>query len=315
MCVMIPSATASVCPTGSSRPFGAVLAAMITPMARNGAVDPVGAARLATRLVDDGVDGVALHGTTGESPTTHASEKVAVIEAVVEAIGDRSHVLAGACSNDTAHAIRMAKDAAAAGAHGLLVVSPYYSRPSQEGLYQHFVAIAEAADLPVMVYDIPGRAGVRISPATWERLATHPRIVATKDATGDVASVTRLVEATGLAWYAGDDSLLLPYLSVGAAGIVSVAAHVTGGPFRELVQLWDAGDHVGALQVFQRVGPVVDVINSAGFQAVMAKAAVELTGTTENRALRLPYVEAGEDDVAVLRSRLIAAGLLAVRPG
>ena len=293
----------------AARPFGAVLTAMITPMTSSGAVDPAAAARVAARLVDDGGDGVVLHGTTGESPTTHAREKAAVIEAVVEAIGERAHVLSGACSNDTAHAIRMAKDAAAAGAHGLLVVSPYYSRPSQDGLYRHFVAVAEATDLPVMIYDIPGRAGVRVAPDTWERLAAHPQVVASKDATGDVAAAARLVKSTGLAWYAGDDSLLLPYLSIGAAGIVSVAAHVTGGPFREVVQRWDTGDHVGALEVFQRVLPVIGAINDAGFQAVMAKAALALTGVTDNRSLRLPYVQADDDDLATLRMVLAEAGL------
>lgn len=300
--------------TSGARPFGAVLTAMITPMTSAGAVDPETAARVAARLVDEGNDGVVLNGTTGESPTTHAAEKAAVVEAVVEAVGARAYVLAGACSNDTAHAVRMAKDAAAAGAHGLLVVSPYYSRPSQEGLYRHVVAVADATDLPVMVYDIPGRARVGIAPDTWERLAAHPQVVASKDASGDVASATRLVEATGLAWYAGDDTLLLPYLSVGAVGIVSVAAHVIGGPLRDVVRMWDAGDHVGALHLYRRVMPVIEAINGAGFQAVQAKAAVEIVGITGNRTLRLPYVAAAEDDVATLRRHLVEAGVVSV-PG
>jgi 4-hydroxy-tetrahydrodipicolinate synthase len=297
-------------PTQHARPFGAVLTAMITPLTSAGDVDPAAAARVAARLVSDGNDGVVLNGTTGESPTTHAPEKAAVVEAVVAAVGDRAHVVAGACSNDTAHAIRMAKDATAAGAHALLVVSPYYSRPSQEGLYRHVVAVTEATDLPVMVYDIPGRAGVRIAPDTWQRLAAHPQVVAAKDSTGDIASAARLIDATGLAWYTGDDSFLLPCLSVGGAGVVSVAAHVAGGPLREVVRRWDAGDHDGALKAFRRVAPVVEAINGAGFQAVMAKAAVEIAGVTDNRVLRLPYVAADDDDVAMLRDRLAAAGLL-----
>src|SRR6478736_2869395 len=208
-----------VLPATPARPFGAVLTAMVTPMTPDGAVDLDAAARLAGRLVDDGNDGVVLSGTTGESPTTHAPEKAELVRAVVEAVGGRAAVLAGAGSNDTDHAVRMAEQAAEAGADGLLVVSPYYSRPSQEGLYRHVTAIADATPLPVMVYDVPGRSGVRIAPATLERLAAHERIVANKDATGDVYTAAKLIESTGLAWYCGDDAMLLPFLAHGASGI------------------------------------------------------------------------------------------------
>ncbi len=300
-----------VLPATPARPFGAVLTAMVTPMTPDGAVDLEAAARLAKRLVDDGNDGLVLSGTTGESPTTHAPEKQDLVHAVVEAVGDRAAVLAGAGSNDTDHALRMAEQAAEAGADGLLVVTPYYSRPGQEGVYRHVVAIAEAADLPVMLYDVPGRTGVRIAPDTYARLAAHERVVATKDATGDVYAAAKLAASTGLAFYSGDDGLLLPFLAHGAAGIVSVSAHAVAPQFAEVVRRFDAGDPAGALEVFLTTTPVIDALNGAGFQAVMAKAAVELLGVTDNRFLRLPNVAATEDDVALVRDALAAAGVLA----
>src|SRR5690606_31413080 len=216
------------------------LTAMVTPMTSTGEIDLKAAASLARRLVDEGNDGLVLSGTTGEAPATHTPEKAALVRAVVDAVGDRAAVLSGAGSNDTVHAIRMAEQAAEAGADGLLVVSPYYSRPSQEGLYQHFVAVADATDLPVMLYDVPGRTVVRIAREAYLRLAQHPRIVATKDATGDVYAASKLLAETGLAWYSGDDGMLLPFLSVGGAGIVSVAAHAVGGQFAEVVRRFDA---------------------------------------------------------------------------
>jgi 4-hydroxy-tetrahydrodipicolinate synthase len=297
-------------PATPERPFGAVLTAMVTPMTPDGAVDLKAAAALATKLVDDGNDGLVLSGTTGESPVTHAPEKAELVAAVVAAVGDRAAVLAGAGSNDTAHAIRMATQAADAGADGLLVVSPYYSRPTQEGLYQHFVAVADSTDLPVMLYDIPGRAGVRIAPETFGRLAEHPRIVANKDATGDVWSAAQLIEATGMAWYSGDDGLLLPFLSVGGAGIVSVAAHLVAEQFAQVVRCWDEGRHVDALDAFRPTVPVVNALNGAGAQAVMVKAALQAQGLLEHRTLRLPNVAASDHEVAHLRAVLTAVGLI-----
>ncbi|MBD7998943.1 MULTISPECIES: 4-hydroxy-tetrahydrodipicolinate synthase [Oerskovia] len=297
-------------PPTQARPFGAVLTAMVTPMTLAGEIDLDAAVKVAKHLVDNGNDGIVLSGTTGESPTTHAPEKAELVRAVVDAVGDRAHVIAGAGSNDTQHAVRMAEQAAEAGAHGLLVVSPYYSRPSQEGLYRHITAVADATPLPVMVYDVPGRAGVRIAPSTIERLAAHERIVANKDASGDVYTAARLIESTGLAWYSGDDSMLLSFLAHGAVGIVSVSAHAVGSRFAQVVAAFDAGDHAGALAAFRTAIPTIDAINGAGFQAVMAKAALQLLGVTENRYLRLPYVAATDDEVAVVRAGLEASGLL-----
>jgi 4-hydroxy-tetrahydrodipicolinate synthase len=301
-------------PSTPARPFGAVLTAMITPMTTDGEVDLEAAQRLATWLVDHGNDGLVLNGTTGEAPTTHAPEKADLVRAVVEAVGDRAAVLAGAGSNDTLHAARMAEQAAEAGADGLLVVAPYYSRPSQEGLARHVETVADAGGLPVMLYDVPGRTGVRIAAATYERLARHPRVVATKDATGDVAAAAGLAARTGLAWYSGDDALLLPFLAHGGAGVVSVAAHAVPDAFAQAVAAWDAGDHARALEIFRTTLPAIAALNGAGFQAVMAKAAAEALGVVPGRAVRLPLVAASDDEAAAVRAGLVAAGVLAGTP-
>jgi 4-hydroxy-tetrahydrodipicolinate synthase len=223
-------------------PFGRVLTAMVTPFTADGALDLDGAQRLATHLVDAGNDGLIINGTTGESPTTSDAEKARLVRAVVEAVGDRAHVVAGAGTNDTRHSVELARAAEKAGAHGLLAVTPYYSKPPQEGLYQHFTAVADAADLPVMIYDIPGRSGVPINTETMIRLAEHPRIVANKDAKGDLGRASWAIATTGLAWYSGDDMLNLPLLSVGAVGFVSVVGHVVSPELRALVDAFTSGD-------------------------------------------------------------------------
>lgn len=298
-------------PTTPERPFGALLTAMVTPMASDGSIDLAAAVRLATHLVDHGHDGLVLNGTTGEAPTTHAPEKADLIRAVVEAVGDRAHVVAGAGSNDTAHAARMAEQAAEAGAHGLLVVTPYYSRPSQEGVYRHTVTVADATDLPVMLYDVPGRTVVRYSLATLERLAAHGRIVAVKDATGDVQGALRAIEHTGMAWYSGDDGLLLPFLSVGAVGLVSMSAHIVGDELAAVIRAFDAGDVAAARAQFLAVAPVVDLICGSGNGALRSKLTLTLLGLLPGATMRLPQVGPDEAEVAEVRAALVAAGLLA----
>jgi 4-hydroxy-tetrahydrodipicolinate synthase len=294
----------------AARPFGSLLTAMVTPMAGDGSVDFDAAASLATHLVEHGHDGVVLNGTTGEAPTTHAAEKADLIRAVVGAIGDRAVVVAGAGSNDTQHAVRMAEQAADAGAHGLLVVSPYYSRPSQEGIYQHTVAVADATDLPVMLYDVPGRTVVRYSPATLRRLAEHPRIVAVKDATGDVPAATRAIAETGLAYYSGDDDLLLPFLAVGAVGLVSMAGHLVGDALAQVIREFDRGDTGDARATFLSVLPVVTLICGSGNGALRSKLALALLGRIPTATMRLPQAAAAEDEISEVRAALIAAGLV-----
>jgi 4-hydroxy-tetrahydrodipicolinate synthase len=294
----------------TARPFGSLLTAMVTPMKDDGSVDFAAAASLAVHLIDHGHDGVVLNGTTGEAPTTHSPEKAELIRAVVDAVGDRALVLAGAGSNDTQHAVRMAEQAAEAGAHGLLVVSPYYSRPSQKGIYQHTLAVAEATDLPVMLYDVPARSVVRYAPATLERLAAHPQVVAVKDATGDVQAATRIIADTGLAYYSGDDGLLLPFLAVGAVGLVSMAGHLVGNELSEVIRQFDAGDTAGARATFLSVLPAIDLISGSGNGALRSKLTLALLGLIPTATMRLPQAEADEDEVQEVRAALITAGLL-----
>lgn len=304
-----------VTPPGTSpeRPFGSLLTAMVTPMSADGAVDLAAAASLAKHLVDHGHDGLVLNGTTGEAPTTYSPEKSDLIGAVVDAVGDRAVVVAGAGSNDTRHAVRMAEQAAEAGAHGLLVVTPYYSRPSQEGIYRHTSAIADATALPVMLYDVPGRTVVRYAPATLERLAAHERVVAIKDATGDVQAALRGIQRTGLAWYSGDDGMLLPFLAVGAVGLVSMAGHLVGDELAEVIRLFGAGDPEGARRVFLTAMPAVDLICGSGNGALRSKLTLWLQGHLPSPTLRLPQLEADRAEVDEVRAAMISAGLLTPR--
>ena len=292
------------------RPFGAMLTAMVTPMADDGSVDVAAGVALATYLVDHGHDGLVLNGTTGEAPTTHAPEKAALVAAVVDAVGDRAVVVAGAGSNDTAHAVRMARQAADAGAHGLLVVTPYYSRPSQEGVYQHTVAVADATELPVMLYDVPGRTGVRYAPATLDRLAEHDRILAVKDATGDPAAALRHIHRTGLAWYSGDDGQLLPFLAVGAVGLVSMAGHLIGSELAAVIAEFEAGQVGAARTRFAGLTGVIDLICGSGNGALRSKTALALLGLIPTPTMRLPQVGADEAETVLVRDALRAAGLL-----
>lgn len=299
-----------VLPSTQTRPFGTLLTAMVTPFATDGSVDLEAAVALAVHLVDNGHDGLVLNGTTGESPTTHAPEKADLVRAVVDAVGDRAVIVAGAGSNDTDHSIRMAEQSAEAGAHGLLVVNPYYSRPSQEGIYQHTVAIADSTDLPVMLYDIPGRSGVRLTPQTYERLGAHEKIVAVKDATGDIYAAAGNMTRTDLAWYSGDDALFLAFLAHGAVGLVSVVGHVVGPQLAAIGDAFRAGDHAGAAAQFAAIIPVIDAIMGAGFGVVMVKAALAELGLIPNMSLRLPQVPATADEVALVREALRGVGLV-----
>ncbi len=294
----------------SSRPFGTLLTAMVTPFHNDGSIDIDSAVSLAKKLVDQGNDGLVLNGTTGESPTTHAPEKFELIAAVVEAVGNDAYVVAGAGSNDTAHAVRMAKQAEEAGADGLLVVTPYYSRPSQRGVVAHIESIADSTELPVMLYDIPGRTGVRISTESYVKLAQHEKIVAVKDATGDVSTAAVHIAATDLVWYSGDDGLYLPFLSIGAVGLVSVVAHIAPKEFAAVGDLFHAGNHKDALAVAQKLQPLTDAIMSGGQGAVIVKAALKELGLIETAVLRAPQANPDETEIADIRSALVAHGLL-----
>ncbi|HVN12577.1 MAG TPA: 4-hydroxy-tetrahydrodipicolinate synthase [Kineosporiaceae bacterium] len=293
-----------------ARPFGAVLTAMVTPFDEAGGLDLDAAGHLAAHLVDHGHDGLVLSGTTGESPTTSDAEKEALIRTVVAAVGDRARVVAGVGTNDTAHSVELAEQAAKAGADALLVVAPYYNKPPAEGLRAHFTAVADSTDLPVMLYDIPGRTGIRIGTPTLLRLADHPRIVAVKEATGDLFAGSEVMAATGLAYYSGDDALNLAWLAHGAAGVVSVVGHVAGELYAEMVRAVDTGDLATARALHTRLVPAVRGLMTRTQGAITAKAALQLHGVLAHRTMRLPLVAATEAEVDQLRADLGGSGLL-----
>ncbi|CAN5307197.1 4-hydroxy-tetrahydrodipicolinate synthase [soil metagenome] len=284
---------------------------MVTPFAADGRLDLDSAVRLATHLVDhDRHDGLVLSGTTGESPTTSDEEKESLLRAVIDAVGDRAVIVAGVGTNDTSHSIHLAEQAAKAGAHGLLVVTPYYNKPPQAALLAHFRAVADATELPVILYDIPGRTGTAIQTETLVRAAEHPRIVAVKDAKGDLFAGSEVMARSGLAYYSGDDVLNLAWLAHGAAGVVSVVGHGFGTSYAEMIEAVDAGNLVRAREIHTRLIPAVRTIMSPDSQgAIRAKAVVQILGLIDNRRVRGPLLDASEDDVAVLRDLLHSSGV------
>ena len=291
-------------------PFGRVLTAMATAFHDDGSVDLEATARIATHLVDHGHDGVVVSGTTGESPTTTTEEDGRILAAVVEAVGDRMKVVAGVGTNNTAHSVELAAQAEKTGADGVLLVTPYYNKPTQPGVAAHFEAVANASGLPVMLYDIPGRSSIAIAEDTYRRVAAHPNIVAVKDAVGDLFRGVRIMADTGLAFYSGDDVLNLGWLTHGGCGIVSVVGHVAGDHYRTMVDAVDRGDLATALATYRELVPVVAAIMTTAQGAMTAKAALELLGVLPNRNVRLPLVPADEALVAHLRAVLETAGIL-----
>lgn len=287
--------------------LGAVLTAMVTPMTAAGEVDLDAAAALATHLIELGNDGLVINGTTGESPTTTDVEKADLLRAVRAAVGPDVPLTAGVGTNNTAHSVELARQAADAGADGLLVVTPYYSKPSQDGVLAHFEAIADATELPVMLYDIPGRSGIPITVETLLRAAEHPRIVAVKDAKADLAASTAVLRATDLLWYSGDDALNLPFLAIGAVGFVSVTGHLIADRLRLLLETFLAGDTTKAAEVFYDTEPVsVGVFRAPA--VALTKAALNLQGHQVGQP-RLPLLPATDAEVARLRADLAGVGV------
>ncbi|HEY3902637.1 MAG TPA: 4-hydroxy-tetrahydrodipicolinate synthase [Streptosporangiaceae bacterium] len=290
-------------------PFGRLLTAMVTPMTSDGAVDYAGAAKLADYLVTQmRNDGIVVSGTTGESPTTSDEEQDRLLRTVIEAVGDRAHIVAGVGTNDTAHTIKLAKQAERAGADGLLVVTPYYNKPPQSGLVAHFTAVADSTDLPVLLYDIPGRAGIPIKTETLIQLAEHPRIVGVKDAKQDFGGATTVMLATDLVFYSGDDVVNLPWLSIGAVGCISVIAHVVGDRIAEMIDAYLAGDVATATGVHRELMPVVTGLMTRTQGAISAKAALALVGLPK-WSNRLPLVDATPAEIEMFRADLVAGGV------
>lgn len=292
----------------SNRPFGTVLTAMITPFTKDDKVDIEGAARLAKYLVELGNDGIVVNGTTGESATTTEIEKNQVLKAVLEEVGSKAKVVAGVGSNDTAHTVGLAKDAAKLGAHGVLVVTPYYNKPTQAGVYAHFKTVADATDLPLMMYDIPGRAGIPIETETLLKLSEHPRIVANKDAKNNLEAASKVIKETKLAWYSGEDALNLPLLSIGAIGFVSVCGHLVADRLKEMANAFFNKDFSKALEIHQNLLPIYTGVMSRMPGVMSVKAALRLKGLPAGAA-RLPLVDADEKQTEQLRADLLAGGL------
>jgi 4-hydroxy-tetrahydrodipicolinate synthase len=288
--------------------LGTVLTAMVTPFHLDGSLDTATAKRVANHLVDSGCDGLVVSGTTGESPTTSDDEKLELLHAVLEAVGDRARVIAGAGTYDTAHSVHLAKAAAAEGAHGLLVVTPYYSRPSQAGLYAHFTTVADATDLPVLLYDIPPRSVVPIEFDTIRELAAHPNIVGIKDAKGDLHGGGQIIADTGLVYYSGDDSLNLPWLAMGAVGFISVWGHLAAAALRDLLSAFNSGDVATARKISVGLGPLCHAQTRLG-GVTLAKAGLRLQGIDVGDP-RLPQLPATEAQAQELAADMRAAAVL-----
>jgi 4-hydroxy-tetrahydrodipicolinate synthase len=294
----------------SSAPlFGRVLTAMVSPMNPDGSLDLDDAQELAAHLVDNGHDGLVINGTTGESPTTTDAEKIDLVRVVVEAVGDRAHIVAGAGSNNTAHSVESARAAAKAGAQGLLIVTPYYNKPPQEGVLAHFTTVADATDLPVIVYDIPGRTGTPIHTDTLLRMAEHPLIVAVKDAKGDLFAASEVMSQTDLQWYSGDDALNLAHLTQGAVGIISVVGHVASRQYAEMIAAVLEGKLARAIEIHRQLIPAVNAIMHITQGAISVKAALHDRGVIASSAVRLPLIAATTDQLARLREGLEQSGL------
>jgi 4-hydroxy-tetrahydrodipicolinate synthase len=295
--------------THDPRPFGRLLTAMVTPFAQDGSLDVDGVRRLATHLVDEqGNDALVISGTGGESPTTTDAEKDTLIRVVVETVGDRAKVVAGVGTNYTAHTVELARAAEKAGAHALLAVTPYYNRPPQAGIHQHFSAVADATALPVMLYDIPHRTGTPIATETLIRLAAHPNIVAVKDAKGDLAATSDVLRRTDLAYYSGDDSATLPLLAIGAVGVVGTSTHFIGRETKEMIEAYERGDVAGALALHRQLLPIfTGIFRTQG--TILVKAGLRAKGLPAG-PVRSPLVDATAEELNQLRRDAAAAGLV-----
>ena len=288
-------------------PFGRLLTAMVTPFTKSGEIDWAGVEKIAAHLVSTGHDGIVLNGTTGEAPTTSDDEKDQIIKVVRKVVGDKVKIVAGAGNNETSHSVEQAQRAAKAGADGLLVVTPYYNKPPQAGIQAHFTAMANATDLPVMMYDIPGRTGVEIESDTIVKLAEHKNIVALKDAKGNPAATSWVIKRSSIPVYSGDDILNLPLLSVGAVGFVSVCGHTVGADLKVMLDSWFSGNSSKALEVHQKLLPVfTGTFRTQG--AILTKAALNLMGLPGGFT-RLPLVDATDAQIAQLKVDLQAGGV------
>jgi len=284
---------------------------MVTPFAPDGSLDLDAAARVALHLADHGHDGVVVSGTTGESPTTTTAEDGQLLRAVKEAVGDRLKIVAGVGTNDTRHSVELAQQVNEIGADGVLLVTPYYSKPAAAGIFAHFERIASVSDAPVMLYDVPGRTGMRIPFEVYQRASELPNVIAVKEAVGDLEQGFKLATELGYAVYSGDDGYNLAWLSMGASGVVSVAGHVVGDQLRAMVTAMEQGDLQAAQAAYAQQLPAIDAIMGvSNYGATTAKAALQLLGVLDNRRVRLPQVELTDTEVSALSEGLRAAKVI-----
>ena len=288
--------------------LGEVLTATVTPFDAEGAVDYESYRELCSYLVDNGSDGVVVSGTTGESPTLSDDERVELLRAAIEAVGDRATVLAGTGTNSTAHSIHLTEQAHEAGADGFLVVTPYYNKPPPRAIVEHFQAVAAASDRPVMVYNIPSRVVINIEPETMAKLAEIPNVTSVKQANDDLDQARRIVEL-GLDLYAGDDNIVYPFLEVGGRGGVCVHTHVVGPQVKEMIRLFRDGDTEGAKRIDEELAPAYELL-AVTTGPIQIKAALNLLGHDVG-GLRLPLVEASDEERARIRDCLERLGALA----
>jgi 4-hydroxy-tetrahydrodipicolinate synthase len=291
-----------------SAPFGRLITAQVTPFHDDGSLNLDEARRLAAHLVDvQGNDSLVINGTTGESPTTTDAEKFALLQAVIAEVGDRAKIIAGVGTFDTHHTIELAKQAEQAGASGLLVVTPYYSRPPQDALADHFVTVADATAVPMMIYDIPHRSGVPVETSTMITIGAHPNIVAVKDAKGLPVASAQVMKATNLAYYAGDDGMTLPLMAVGGVGVVGTSTHFTGRGTKAMIEAFVAGDVAGAAA---KNTALLDVFTGvfATQGAMLVKAGLAARGFQPG-PMRKPLLSASPEQAATFVALLDAAGL------
>ena len=295
--------------------FGQVITAMVSPFASDGSLDVKGARTLAAHLVDHGSDGLVIAGTTGESPTLTHSEKLALFENVLEEVGDRASVIAGTGSYDTSETITLTREAAALGVAACLVVTPYYSKPPQNGLLAHFRAAADASEVPIIIYDIPGRTARRVERPTMVELASHERIVGVKEAVGDALETANLrsdLDAAGhddFEIYSGDDGLLFPHIAAGAVGIVSVCSHLVGEKIKRVFTLYDEGRPGEARAAYLELLPLINTIMGVTASPIPVKAAVNMIGLEVGEP-RLPLVPPTSAEEEAIRSALQRIGLV-----
>jgi 4-hydroxy-tetrahydrodipicolinate synthase len=288
--------------------FGQVLVALVTPMNSEGEVDWAATEKHIDYVISNGADGVVVTGTTGETSTLTDAEKLKLVEVGKSVSGGRAKIITGGGSNETAHAMQLYKASEKAGADGVMIVTPYYNKPTQAGVLTHFRLIADSTDLPVILYDIPGRAGIPIAYETILRAAKHPNVVAIKDAKGDLAQASRVMNETGLLYFSGDDSNIMPHMSIGATGLIGVTANISPAAYREMIDATNRNDFHHALKVHNSLEPLVRAAMTHVPGTVAAKYILHGLGLIGSPRVRLPLVGPEEAEAARIEQDIDKVG-------